>query len=135
MFAVMVIVASAASAKNRDWMDAVVSDARTGSAGAVGMTTGTATSTGATSTGMATTVAVPVDQTYYWIATKDIIYVVSCFPRAISNGWRCPNVTVHGHTRISIDGRNAHILDDDGKDRKVPIVQKIAVDKSPQTKP
>ena len=41
------------------------------------------------------------------------------------------NVTLYGKTKIAVDGRNAHILDDEGKDRKVPIAQKIARTKEP----
>jgi hypothetical protein len=35
-------------------------------------------------------------------------------------------VTLYGKTKIAIDGKNAHILDDEGKDEKVPIAEKIA---------
>ena len=31
----------------------------------------------------------------------------------------------HGKTRIAVEGRDAHILDDEGKDRKGPIAEKI----------
>jgi hypothetical protein len=103
-----------ASAKNREWKDATVVAVRTSSSGSASMPVGTVS------------VTVPVNQTACWIKAGNITYVVSCFPRAISNGWRCPNLTVNGPTRIAIEGRNAHILDDDGKDRKVPIIAKIA---------
>jgi hypothetical protein len=38
--------------------------------------------------------------------------------------YRCPDITVHGKTRIATDGKNAHILDDEGKDRKVPVIER-----------
>ena len=37
-----------------------------------------------------------------------------------------PNLTVNGHTKLAIEGRHAHILDEDNKDRKFDIVQKVA---------
>jgi hypothetical protein len=36
------------------------------------------------------------------------------------------NVTLNGQTKISIEGHDLHVLDDEGKDVKLPIVQKIA---------
>jgi hypothetical protein len=38
------------------------------------------------------------------------------------------NLTVHGTTKIALDanGHDAHILDDGGKDVKVPIAEKVA---------
>jgi hypothetical protein len=35
------------------------------------------------------------------------------------------NVTLYEPTKVAIDGNNAHILDDYGKDRKMPVVEKI----------
>jgi hypothetical protein len=70
--------------------------------------------------------------TYYWLETEDIIYVVAVTftptrMRAVQpNGGHPLNVTLNGKMKIAIDGTNAHILDDAGKDVKVPIVEKIA---------
>lgn len=36
------------------------------------------------------------------------------------------NVTLHGQTQIAADGMDLHILDDSGKDVKLPIVEKTA---------
>ena len=36
------------------------------------------------------------------------------------------NVTLNGQTKISVDGKGLHILDDEGKDVKLSIVQKIS---------
>jgi hypothetical protein len=71
---------------------------------------------------------------YYWIETEDMIYVLQyAYNPAVKAPWpgqhsrsRTPNVTLNGKTKIAIDGRNAHIMDDDGKDVKVPIFEKIA---------
>jgi hypothetical protein len=36
------------------------------------------------------------------------------------------NVTLHGQTKIAVDGMDIHVLDDGGKDVKLTIVEKIA---------
>lgn len=43
-----------------------------------------------------------------------------------ANGGHPLNVTLNGKTKIAMDGTNLHILDDGGKDIKVPVVEKIA---------
>jgi len=65
---------------------------------------------------------VPITKTYYWIETEDTTYILG---PAITKR-QMLNVTLYGKTKISIEGHNAHILDDDGKDKKMPIAQKIA---------
>ena len=57
------------------------------------------------------------------LETPDITYIVR---QIIRRNGHPLNVTLHGETKISIDGHDMHILDDDGKDVKLPIVQKIA---------
>lgn len=74
------------------------------------------------------------DTMYYWIETEDMIYVLDySYNPAVKAPWpgqhsrgRTPNVALNGKTKISVDGRNAHILDDDGWDVKIPIFEKIA---------
>jgi hypothetical protein len=56
-----------------------------------------------------------------WIETDDTVYVLG---PTITKEWL--NVTLHGTTKIAIEGRNAHILDDAGKDKKMPIAEKVA---------
>jgi hypothetical protein len=46
-----------------------------------------------------------------------------------------PNLTVNGHTKLAIEGRHAHILDEDNKDRKFDIVQKVADKQSTSVTP
>jgi hypothetical protein len=70
---------------------------------------------------VAALVGAPATRTYYWIQTDTMIYVLG---RALS-AHQLLNVTLHGPTQIAIDGNTAHILDDDGKDRKMPIVETI----------
>lgn len=65
---------------------------------------------------------VPITKTYYWIETDDTTYVLG---PAITKR-QLLNVTLYGKTKIAVEGHNAHILDDDGKDKKMPIAQKIA---------
>lgn len=63
----------------------------------------------------------PTTKTYYWIETDDTVYVLG---PTISREWL--NVTLHGTTRIVTEGRNAHILDDTGKDKKMRIAEQVA---------
>ncbi|OLC90327.1 MAG: hypothetical protein AUH86_23285 [Acidobacteria bacterium 13_1_40CM_4_58_4] len=71
---------------------------------------------------------------HYWIETKDMTYVLDYgFNPTIKAPWpgqhsrnRSPNLTVNGKTKISVEGKVAHVLDDDGRDVKMPILEKIA---------
>lgn len=68
------------------------------------------------------------ESTFYWIETAETTYVLSTTYDSMRN-WRRPkplNVTLNGKTKIAIDGTDAHILDDAGKDVKLTIAQKIA---------
>jgi len=102
-------LASPAIAKDRAWQDATVANISSDTSGTVVAPIG----------GMI--VGVPIRRTYYWIKTEKITYVLF-----LSGGKRPLDVTLHGATKIAIDGRNGHILDDGGKDVKLPIVEKIA---------
>jgi hypothetical protein len=68
----------------------------------------------------------PVTRTFYWIQTENTIYVLG----PVLTRSRLLNLTLHGPTKVAIDGNSAHILDDDGKDRKIAIAEKIARPKS-----
>ncbi len=102
--------ATLALANNRQWKDAKVVNIASDRAGAIAIPIGPAV------------VAAPITRIYYWIQTDDTTYVLG---PAISKR-QTLNVTLYGKTKIAVDGRNAHILDDDGKDRKLPIAEKIA---------
>jgi hypothetical protein len=65
---------------------------------------------------------VPITKTFYRIETDDTIYILG--PAIMKR--QLLNVTLYGKTKIAVEGHNAHILDDDGKDKKIPIAQKIA---------
>lgn len=61
--------------------------------------------------------------TYYYIETQDTKYILIW-----ANKSHPLNVTIHGNTEICLDsnGKDAHILDDSGKDIKLPIAEKTA---------
>ncbi len=69
---------------------------------------------------------------YYWLETDEITYVVAITYNpmrsrlAQPNGGHPLNVTLNGKTKIAIDGANLHVLDDAGKDVKLPIALKVA---------
>jgi hypothetical protein len=101
---------SVALASNREWKDAKVVNITSESGGAVAAPIGTMI------------VGVPITRTFYWIQTDDITYVLG--PGITKR--QLLNVTLYGKTKIALDGRNAHILDDDGKDKKMRIAEKVA---------
>jgi hypothetical protein len=103
-----ILCASMALAKTRPWTDAQVIDITSEKGGAVIVP-------------VAAIVGVPVSKTFYWIQTDDTIYVLG--PALTKH--QLLDVTLHGPTKIAIDGNNAHILDDEGKDRKMPVVEKV----------
>ncbi len=100
-----------ANAKDRTWQDAIFLGTQSTPAGAVAMPIGTAV------------VAVPLSSNHYWFKFNGLQYCLF-FPSRLSG--RTPNLTVNGHTKIAIEGRHMHILDDDGKDWKLNIIEKIA---------
>lgn len=106
----VILCASVALANNREWKDAKVANITSESGGAAAAPIG----------GMM--VAVPITKTFYWIQTEDTTYVLG---PAITKR-QLLNVTLYGKTKIAIDGTNAHILDDAGKDKKIRIAEKIA---------
>src|SRR5208283_1058664 len=58
----------------------------------------------------------------FWIQTADTIYVLG----PVLTKSQLLNVTLHGSTKVALDGNNAHILDDYGKDKKMPVFEKVA---------
>src|SRR5271170_3604045 len=104
-----ILCSSLVLAKDHRWSDAKVIDITCEKGGAVVVP-------------VAALVGVPVSKTFYWIQTDDMIYVLG--PTLTKR--QLLNVTMHGPTKIAIDGNSGHILDDEGKDRKMPIVEKIA---------
>jgi hypothetical protein len=110
-----VLFASVAPANNRQWKDAKVVKITSENGGALVAPIGTMT------------VGVPITKVFYWIQTDDTTYILGpAFTKRQSL-----NVTLYGKTKIALDGRNAHILDDEGKDVKLPISEKIARTETP----
>lgn len=99
----------AAPAKDYQWKDAKVIDITTEKGGAVVVP-------------LVALTGGPTTKTYYWIQTDDMIYVLG----PVLTRSQLLDVTLHGPTKLAIDGNNAHILDDYGKDEKLRIVQKVA---------
>ncbi len=73
---------------------------------------------------------IPLTVALYTFETEDITYKVRKVYRkncAVACGSERPlDVTLHGQTKIAIEGIKIHILEDDGKDVKLDIVEKIA---------
>ena len=108
IFAILVLN-TAAYAKDRDWQDAEVMGVTSGTTGALAVPVGNMV------------YAAPTTEQIFWIKSGDIVYGL----RRIYMG-HPPNLTVHGHTKIAFEGHVVHIFDDDKKDRRFVIVQKIA---------
>jgi hypothetical protein len=104
-----VLCASVALAKDRQWKDAKVIDITSERRGAIVVP-------------IAALVGVPITKTFYWIQTADTIYVLG----PVLTKSQLLNVTLHGSTKVALDGNNAHILDDYGKDKKMPVFEKVA---------
>jgi hypothetical protein len=66
---------------------------------------------------------IPTTVILYRLETADMIYSVR---QIIHKNGKPLNITLHGQTKIAVEEMNAYILDDDGKDVKLPIVQKAA---------
>lgn len=110
---VAVLCSSIALAKDYEWKDAKVIDITSERRGAVIVPI--ASLVGGSST-----------KAFYWIQTAETIYVLG----PIIGKRQMLNLTLHEPTKIAIDGRTAHILDDYGQDRKIPIAERVARPKS-----
>ncbi len=108
--AIILLCSNAALAKDRQWKDAKVANITSDVNGAAVLPVGTAL------------VGIRIVRVFYWIETEDTTYVIG---PAIGKR-QSLDVTLYGKTKIAIDGRDAHILDDEGKDKKLPIAEKIA---------
>jgi len=104
-----VLSSSVALAKDLQWKDAKVIDITTEKGGAAVVP-------------IAALVGGPIKKTFYWIQTDDTVYVLG----PVLTRSQLLNVTLHGPTKIAIDGNSAHILDDHGKNEKLRVVEKIA---------
>jgi hypothetical protein len=105
-----ILCASVALGSNLQWKDAKVIKISSESAASLPALMGTG------NVGQ-----VHTTKTYYWIETDDTVYVLG---PTITKEWL--NVTLHSTTKIAIEGRNAHILDAAGKDKKMSIAKQVA---------
>ena len=101
-----VLSSSLALAKDHQWKDARIIDITSERGGAVVVP-------------IAALVGGPVTKTFYWIQTDDTVYVLG----PVLTRSQLLNVTLYGPTKVAIDGNNAHILDDYGKDQKMRVVR------------
>lgn len=63
-------------------------------------------------------VAVPLYFTQYKVETEDLIIILAT---------RKPiDITLNKKTRIALDGRNAYLIDDEGKEKKLRVTLKEA---------
>lgn len=106
-----VLLSQLAFAKDRNWQDAIYLGENSSTDATVAIPIGN----------MA--VAGPLRSENLWFRANGLAYCLH-FPSRLSG--RIPNLTVNGHTKIAIEGRRVHVLDDDGKDWKLTIVAKVA---------
>ena len=106
------MVATASLAKTREWTTARVVDV--------------------SETDVSGEVRGEKNTTHYTIETDDMIYVLDyAYNPAVKAPWpgqhsknRAPDVTVNAKTKIAIEGKDAYILDDTGREVKMPIAKK-----------
>ena len=109
----LMLAVTLSGAKTRDWKDAKVTD--------VSETIVSVASWGDTNI------------RHYTIETDDMVYVLDyAYNPAVKAPWpgqhsknRAPDVTVNAKTKIAIEGKDAYILDDTGREVKLPIAKKI----------
>ena len=69
---------------------------------------------------------------HYTVETDEMIYVLDyAYNPAVKAPWpgqhsknRAPDVTVNAKTKIAIEGKDAYIIDDSGREVKLPIGKK-----------
>lgn len=69
----------------------------------------------------------------YHISSNGITYWIACIPG--NRQYPCPNITVNHRTIVSVESTTLHVLDDDGVDQSVSILEKVAERKSPTSVP
>lgn len=106
---VFACAATASAAKNREWQDAIVTN--------ITSETNEGTVVVPIGGGLA---SAPLRRTflYYWINTEQMRYGV-VHPRG-----KQLDLTLHGKTKICIDGLTAYVLDDSGKEQKLKVIHK-----------
>jgi hypothetical protein len=107
-----VLLCSVASlAKDRAWKDAVFLGIGSSNSGAAAVPVGTSV------------VAFPLIARTYWFKCEGLTYALATPHLSTRRG---PTLTVNGQAKFAVDGHIAHVLDEEGKDWKFNIVEKIA---------
>jgi hypothetical protein len=107
LLCVLLLWSSLSLARDRDWKDAVYLGMTTSVNGAAAIPIGNMI------------VAAPLGGRTYWFKCDGVTYAL-----ATNYTGRWPNLTVNGHAKLAVEGRNAHVLDEDNKDRKFSIIEK-----------
>jgi len=122
---VLLALVPLAVAKPREWQTATVLKAVSGGSETEAVVVPLP---GGGAVGQSTTTSGKHMRGVYWIKTDQYTYVIPnyCKSNAVGIQWWL-YLTVGGQTKISIDSaRTMHVIDDEGKDRKVHIIQRIA---------
>jgi len=69
----------------------------------------------------------------YHIASNGIVYLIACIRNSTQHP--CPNITVKHRTIVSVESTTLHILDDDGVEQRVEILEKVAEKRPPNSMP
>jgi hypothetical protein len=110
----VLLLSLAAAAKTKDWQDGVITSIGSANRGAAAMPVGTMV------------MAVPLMVTQYKIETSTLVILAA---------GRNLNVTINKPMKVAIDGQNAFLIDDAGKERKLRIVGKAAKQPKQPEKP
>jgi Flp pilus assembly protein TadD len=107
------------SGKQREWREGIVTKI-------------TSEAPGATPPPAETVFRYQIQRWYYWVTTGNTTYILV---NSWSVGFHAPkaplNVTLNGRVKIAIDGKDAYIIDNSGKQIKRPVVTQIATAPAP----
>lgn len=103
---ILLLCSSVAFAKYRDWHDAVVTGMETRRGGAAAAPVGTMI------------IAVPIVFVHYMVETDSLRMDLFCR--------KTLNVTINKKTHVAVDGENAYLLDDSGREKKLRVAWKAA---------
>jgi hypothetical protein len=111
-------------AKHKEWQDATVVSIGSQRVGTYSTANANAYATGNSVNAYGSGISVGVYTTYYTLRTSTTVYVLAFNPM---KNWHRLDLTIHGKTQVYVDGGRLHVRDDSGKDRSLPIVEKVAV--------
>jgi hypothetical protein len=132
IFALSLLLAPLTFAKSHEWETAMVVKADFGGTETEAVT---APLPGGGAVGESSTSSGKHRRGVYWLKTDTYTYVIPnyCKANVVGIQWWL-YLTLGGQTKISVDSsRTLHVMDDEGKDRKVHIIQRIANEKPQAT--